>query len=157
MSFELLLERHGYDPEASHDLIARFLELRHDVTLYPDVVPALVRLSERFPLIALSNGNADISRLGIAQYFQGQISARTAGVKKPDPAIFAMACDLLSAKPSEVLHVGDHPVEDVVGAQQAGLKGAWVNRAEATWPQETAPYLVVEDLTQLADLLDQIE
>ena len=157
VSFELLLERHGYDPEASHDLIARVLELRHDVTLYPDVVPALVRLSERFPLIALSNGNADISRLGIAQYFQGQISARTAGVKKPDPAIFAMACDLLSAKPSEVLHVGDHPVEDVVGAQQAGLKGAWVNRAEATWPQETAPHLVVEDLTQLADLLDQIE
>jgi len=48
-------------------------------------------------------------------------------------------------------------VEDVVGAQQAGLKGAWVNRAEATWSQETAPHLVVEDLTQLADLLDQIE
>jgi len=56
VSFELLLERHGYDPEASHDLIARFLDLRHDVTLFPDVVPALARLSERFPLIALSNG-----------------------------------------------------------------------------------------------------
>ena len=157
LSFELLLERHGYDPEASHDLIARFLDLRHDVTLYPDVIPALTRLSDRFPLIALSNGNADVSRLGIGQFFQGQISARMAGVKKPDPAIFAMACELLSTEPSEILHVGDHPVEDVVGAQQAGLKGAWVNRVEAIWPEEHAPHLVVEDLTQLADRLEQIE
>ena len=52
--------------------------------------------------------------------------------------------------------MGDHPVEDVVGAQQAGLKGAWVNRAKATWPEEHAPHLVVEDLTQLADRLEQI-
>jgi len=157
VSFESLLERYGYDPAASHDLIARFLDLRHDVTLYPDVVPALSRLSERFKLVAVSNGNADISRLGIARFFQGQISARVAGVKKPDPVIFGMACELLAAKPSEVLHVGDHPVEDVIGAQQAGLKGAWVNRNGDSWSHETTPHAVVEDLAQLVDLLDQTE
>ena len=157
VSFESLLQRYGYDPEASHDLIARFLDLRHDVTLYPDVVPALSWLSERFTLIAVSNGNADISRLGIARFFQGQISARAAGVKKPDPVIFGKACELLAAKPAEVLHVGDHPVEDVIGAQQAGLRGAWVNRKGETWSHETAPHAVVEDLAQLVDLLDQTE
>ena len=68
-----------------------------------------------------------------------------------------MACELLSTEPSEILHVGDHPVEDVVGAQQAGLKGGWVNRVEAIWPEEHAPHLVVEDLTQLADRLEQID
>ena len=47
-------------------------------------------------------------------------------------------------------------MEDVVGAQQAGLKGAWVNRAESTWSEEYTPDLVVADLTQLADRLATI-
>ncbi len=154
VSFEVLLERYGYDPQASHDLMGRFLDLRHDVTLYPDVVPALSALSERFAVVAVSNGNADISRLGIGDYFQGQISASTVGVKKPDRQIFHMACELLEMDPAQVLHVGDHPLEDVIGAQQAGLCAAWVNRNGDDWEYEETPHAEVSDLAQLVRLLD---
>ena len=53
--------------------------------------------------------------------------------------------------------MGDHPVEDVIGAQQAGLKGAWVNRNGETWSHQITPHAVVEDLAQLVDLLEQTE
>ena len=85
VSFESLLQRYGYDPEASHDLIARFLDLRHDVTLYPDVIPALSWLSERFTLIAVSNGNADISALVLRDFFRARSAPGRRGLKSLTP------------------------------------------------------------------------
>ena len=40
VSFALMLENCGHDPEDSHALMAYFLELRHEVELFPDVQPA---------------------------------------------------------------------------------------------------------------------
>ena len=157
VSFERLLSQYDYDPQASYDLVGRFLELRHDVTLYPDVVPALSALSKRFAVVAVSNGNADVSRLGIGSYFRGQISASAAGVKKPDRRIFHMACELLKTDPAHVLHVGDHPLEDVIGAQQAGLRAAWVNRNDDDWTHDEKPHAEVHDLAQLVEMLDCVD
>jgi putative hydrolase of the HAD superfamily len=157
VSFERLLNQYDYDPQASYDLVDRFLELRHDVTLYPDVVPALSALSKRFAVVAVSNGNADVSRLGIGSYFRGQISASTAGVKKPDRRIFHMACELLKTDPAHILHVGDHPLEDVIGAQQAGLRAAWVNRNGDDWTHDEKPHAEVHDLAQLVEMLDCVD
>jgi len=153
VSFERLLVRYGYDATASHALVERFLDLRHDVTLFPDVLPALEALSRKFRLIALSNGNADVVRLGIGRYFSGQVSARSAGVKKPDQRIFDQACALVELRPDEILHVGDHPLEDVMGAQQAGLQAVWVNRNGNEWPHGTSAHAEVSDLAQLVTLL----
>lgn len=155
VSFERLLVEYGYDAAASHELVDRFLELRHDVTLFPDVLPALERLSNRFRLIAVSNGNADVIRLGIGRYFSGQVSARSAGVKKPDKKIFEQACALVDLKPEQILHVGDHPLEDVMGAQAAGLRAVWVNRRGSEWPHGESAHAEVSDLAQLVTLLEQ--
>ena len=38
------------------------------------------------------------------------------------------ACGALGAAPHETLYVGDDLLLDVQGAQQAGLRGAWMNR-----------------------------
>ena len=157
VSFESLLLRYGYDAKDSHELVERFLELRHEVSLFPDVLPALEQLSRRFTLIAVSNGNADISRLGIGPFFSGQISARKAGVKKPDPRIFQAACSLIDARPEEVLHVGDHPVEDVIGARQAGLHAAWVNRTDGKWTHDHPGHVEVTDLDQLVKLCETLD
>ncbi|MDP6947641.1 MAG: HAD-IA family hydrolase [Arenicellales bacterium] len=153
MSFEVLLSEHGYDTQASHDLIERFLDLRHQVELYPDVVPALERINTRFEVVALSNGNADVARLGIGCFFKAQISASEAGVKKPAREIFHLACATLETEPDAVLHVGDHPLEDVIGAQQAGLTAVWMNRSGDAWSHEQQPHLQVSDLAELAVLL----
>ena len=152
-SFAMILEECDYDPTGSHDLMDRFLALRHDVELYPDVLPALEALQDRYPILALSNGNADINRLAIRKYFSGQVSAADAGVKKPNAKIFSLACQALGLEARSVLHVGDHPVEDVIGALDAGLTAVWVNRSSGVWEQQQKPSAAVTSMLGLVELL----
>ena len=91
VTFRWMLTGCDYNPDDSHALLEQFLQLRHEVEFFADVVPALRRLSERYPLLTMTNGNADVERLGITHFFTGHISARSAGGLKPDPRIFELA------------------------------------------------------------------
>ena len=42
---------------------------------------------------------------------------------------------------------------DALGALNAGMQAAWLNRTEAIWPHDPQPHLIVSDLTELCDLL----
>jgi len=53
--------------------------------------------------------------------------------------------------------VGDHPLEDVIGAQQAGLRAAWVNRNDDDWTHDEKPHAEVHDLAQLVEMLDCVD
>lgn len=133
-----------------------FIVGRNQVDLYPDVTPALQRLAARFPVAALTNGNADLARIGLHQHFVFQLGAREHGTAKPDAGIFHACCERLGVAPGEVLHIGDDPQMDVLGARRAGLRTAWVNRNDATWAHPfDPPDLVVRDLGELADWLDR--
>src|SRR5690606_20593838 len=118
------------------------------------------RISALLPVAALSNGNADLARIGLDHLFSAQLSACSFGSAKPDPAIFLAACELLAVPPAEVLHVGDHPEADVAGAARAGLRSCWINRADATgrrarWQHaEVEPDLHFDSLAALADWLE---
>ena len=118
------------------------------------MLPALARLAARYPLVSVSNGNADLERIGLKHFFQCSISARECGVAKPAAPIFHAACERLGLPPQAVLHVGDDPELDVAGAGAAGLRSAWINRSGARWEHAHEPDLHVSDLTELADLLE---
>jgi putative hydrolase of the HAD superfamily len=107
-----------------------FFAERQRVDFYPDVLDALRRLSKAYPLLALSNGNADLARVGLAPWFRGSLSAREFGIGRPDARIFVEACRRLDCAPGEVLHVGDDLELDVRGARDAGLQVVWVCRGE---------------------------
>ena len=124
------LQRHGDDPALAEAAFDAFFETRHQVTLYDDVLPALERLAGRYRLIAVSNGNAEIARVGLGRFFAGSVSARSHGVAKPDASIFIAACAAASARPHEVLHLGDDPALDVDGALAAGLHAGWISRPD---------------------------
>jgi len=155
LCYEGMLQQSGYHAHHSHALMEQFFELRHELEFFPEVESGLERLSARFRLFAVSNGNADLERLPISRYFEGQISARTAGVGKPDTRIFAMACEAMALAPAEVLHIGDHPHDDIRGALNAGLKAAWLNRRAESWDESFEPHIVCEDLCQFANILEQ--
>ena len=124
------LRLHGDDPALAEPAFEAFFEARHAVTLYEDVRPALARLAARYRLIAVSNGNADVKRVGLGDYFSGSVSARVHGIAKPAASIFHAACTAAQAAPHCVLHLGDDPALDIDGALAAGLQAGWVCRPD---------------------------
>ena len=127
-----------------------YFAARNQVDCYADTLPALAALSARWPLVSLSNGNADLERIGLHTHFRHCVSAREVGIAKPDAAIFLHACERLGLAPEQVLHVGDDPWLDVIGARAAGLRSAWLNRDGVAWPAgEAAADVEVRDLGEL--------
>jgi putative hydrolase of the HAD superfamily len=116
-----------------------FYAERNRVKLYDEVEDSLQRLSKRYRLFALSNGNADLKRCGISHWFEGHVTAISAGAAKPDVRIFNRLIEEARVEPAQVLHIGDDPHLDVVGAAQAGMQAAWLNRNAKSWPAHLPP------------------
>ena len=116
---------------------------------------ALQRLAGRFPIASLSNGNADLHRIGLGEYFVATVTARTVGVGKPHPRIFERAVACLGLPAAQVAHVGDDPLLDVQGAQRAGLVAVWLNRSGAAWPLQRPPDIEIAELGALEPALER--
>ena len=149
------LRRHGEDTALAEPAFEVFFDHRMQVELYADALPALAFLASRYPVIAVSNGNADVGRIGIGAHFSGDVSAHRLGVAKPDPRIFHAAAKAAGVQPDEVLHVGDDPALDVLGGLGAGMQTVWVNREGHPWRYAEQPHASVQDLHQLCVLLGQ--
>ena len=140
----------GYGEEGVDAAFEVFFAARNQVQLYADVEPALQRLQRRYRLFALSNGNADLQRCGIDQYFDGHVSAQSAGVAKPDARIFAALAAAAGVGLHEVLHIGDDPLADVAGAVRSGMHAVWVRRESREWPTHLdAPTRIIASLQEL--------
>jgi putative hydrolase of the HAD superfamily len=63
-----------------------------------------------------------LERLGVKRFFEVVVSSADVGLRKPSPEVFAAAVKRMGVQPSECAYVGDRPREDVVGAQQAGMR-----------------------------------
>jgi putative hydrolase of the HAD superfamily len=129
----LAFDRAGGDPQLVEQAYEIFETARQAVEPFPDVRPALERLAARFPLAAVTNGSANLARIGLAGFFRVCITAAQHGAAKPDPGIFQAACQQLGTAPERVLHIGDDPALDVLAARNAGLQSAWINRAGVPW------------------------
>lgn len=127
---------------------------RNQVTPYAEVLPALVRLRERYRLATLSNGNADLAHIGLAHHFEFRLHAAALGCAKPEARAYETLAGLLTLRPAEILFVGDEPHADVVGPKAVGMQTVWVNRGRLEWPDALpAPDATVTDLTELEALL----
>ncbi len=144
----------GYSDDYVDDAMEIFQAQRNDVEMFPEVRPALEQLGERYAVIAVTNGNASLERIGIRNLFDGVVSAASAGAAKPAQRIFDAAVEAGGAEPHETLHVGDHPECDVAGANNAGLRTAWVNRNGAEWPDHLQrPDVIIRDIGELLKYL----
>ena len=153
-AIRLALYRSGEDATLADDAFNVFFNARNQVDLFDDAIPALKFWSERYPVVALSNGNADIHRIGIGQYFRSSINAQQFGVGKPDARIFYAASGAAGFEPAQVLHVGDDVTLDVLGALNCGMQTAWVNRGDHVWPHAETPHETVSSLTELCNLMN---
>ena len=152
---EKVADDHGYDSDTARSAYDVFYEARCQVEPYADVPDVLTAWRRDFALAAVTNGNADLQRTTLADLLPKALLAGKLGFAKPDIRIFHAACDALSSRPEETLHIGDHPEEDIEGARAAGLACVWMNREGLTWPLSSPQPPTVENLEQVDELLDQ--
>jgi 2-haloacid dehalogenase len=124
---EILAERGiGLDGGARAELVQAW----HRLPAWPDVLAGLEELRRDYILAATSNGGfALLTNLVKAAGlpFDCIISAELTGHYKPDPEVYQAVAALLDARPSDVLMVACHNW-DLVGAREAGLRTAFVER-----------------------------
>ncbi|MBM3363702.1 MAG: HAD-IA family hydrolase [Betaproteobacteria bacterium] len=147
------LQTAGEDTQLAEPAYSIFFEARQRVDLFEDAAPALEFLAQRYPVVALSNGNADVGRIGLAPFFRAAISAEVFGVGKPERAIFEAGAAAAGVALDEVLHIGDDASLDVLGALACGMQTVWVNREDHLWPHPEQPHETVSNLHELTELL----
>lgn len=141
----------GYDASIAEQAFEIFISARNQLDLFADVRPGLQRLRARYALATLSNGNADLARIGLADHFTVSLNARGLGAAKPDRRCFERLFEDLNLAPQEVIYVGDDPLLDVQAARAAGLLTAWMNRTGQAWPAAVPPADInVGDCIELA-------
>ena len=132
-----------------------FLGERHKVTFYDDVVIVLEELSSKYKLGVLTNGNADVNKLGIGHLFDFSISSIEVKNNKPDQAHFVKARELSQVNFKNTLHVGDHPVNDILGARKLGINTMWFNLNHLNWDIDESPPIQFNQWSQFINLVQK--
>lgn len=133
-----------------------FWQARNTIDLYPETIPVLTQLAAAYPLIAISNGNADIHVLGLGHFFCGHYSADASGAPKPDPTMFNAALRQQGISAEQAVHIGDNPQDDINAAQQVGYKTIWY-RDNTTYAIDSCqPSAVVNRLSDLPHTIESL-
>jgi HAD superfamily hydrolase (TIGR01509 family) len=126
-----------------------FLVARNDIQLFTGALEAIRALAIDYQLGALSNGNADIRRLGLDEHFDFAFSAEGVGAPKPEPALFEAALAHTGTAPHEMLYVGDDPSLDIDAAKRLGLHTIWLKTPAKPAIDQTKPDETIEHIRDL--------
>lgn len=155
------LRQSGYADNAAQRLTRAafevFIRARNQVDFFQHAQQMLQQLSTHYRLVALSNGNADINRVGLGDLFEFSLNADQVGKAKPHPLMFEQMLARTGVAPNQVIHVGDHPEHDILGAQSCGLHTLWVNLARSPWPGALPPDLEAHCLSELVPKISQFQ
>lgn len=155
-ALDFALAAHGVDdPPLRASLLDAYLSLEP----YPEVPGTLARLREMGVRSAiLSNGSPAmleraVKSAALGDLLDAVLSVDEVRVYKPDPKVYALACERLGVGPEAVAFQSSN-AWDAAGAAAFGFRVHWVNRAGL--PREYAafgPVLPLADLSTLPALL----
>ena len=124
-----LAEEAGLSAASTEQMVAgafaEFLVQRCAVGPFADALEVLPRLAERYKLIAITNGNADVFATELGPLFEFSLSPvdqpDDAPTAKPEAGIFRQALTRLGLEAEQVLHIGDSVEHDIAGAAAVGM------------------------------------
>ncbi|MER7330936.1 MULTISPECIES: HAD family hydrolase [unclassified Micromonospora] len=151
------LARAGLDDHLD-DLAALFFARRFALTRpYPDVLPVLAALRQRWTLGFATNGNSRAERCGLTGQFAFELYAHENGLpKKPAPGFYAAVVEAAGVPAEQIVHVGDSPAHDVEGPRRAGLRAVWLNRLGLSRPAGLLPDAEVSALWELPEVVERL-
>lgn len=132
-----------------------FWQHRNAVQLFDDAFDLLPPLKKSYTIGAITNGNADVHYIGVGHLFDFVVTAAEAGAAKPSPTIFSRALEHAGVDAGDAVHVGDDPVNDVRGANKAGMRSVWFNPERAPWPSGPRPDAEIAKLPELHGVLEK--
>jgi len=122
------------------------------------VKPLLAILGDQYPIVMVSNfyGNlkAVLADFGILSYFKAVVESAVVGVRKPDPAIYALGVEAMGLPAAEILVVGDSYSKDMAPAKAVGCQTLWLKGQ--TWGEDKLQDTSVADkqFSTIFDLKD---
>ena len=130
-----------------------FVSQRSDFSVPTAVHQLLAKLKQRWPLVAISNGNVDTNKIGLSGYFDEILMAGNGLKQKPEIDMFKVASQKLSVPIDKFLHVGDCGQNDIYGAVKAGCQTAWVSSYDVGKPITVLANIELSDVVELQRLI----
>lgn len=145
------------DADQKSALMAQY----NDLEKFADVEPGLKRLREAgHGMVVFSNGSPRMleelmDRARLRPFFPGGfVSVDEVRTYKPSPEVYRHLAEKLGRSIEEVRLISSNPF-DVVGAEAAGMRTAWVDRSGGVFDTlGPRPEVIVGDLAELADILE---
>ncbi|MCK4513199.1 HAD-IA family hydrolase [bacterium] len=134
----------------------------YTLVLYPHVKKTLLALAKRgFKLAVLSDAPryqawSRLCYLGLEHFFDHVITFEDTNVRKPDPAPFMKACEVLNVGPDEVIMIGDWPERDMVGGKGVGIKTVYAKYGDTSGAATSGADYEVDDISQLIAIVDEL-
>lgn len=121
--------------------------------------PVLEKLAAHYPLVLVSNFYGNIHTIledfGLSTYFSDIVESSIVGLRKPDPAIYALGVERMGLPAQNILVIGDSFSKDVVPAKAVGCQAVWL-QGEGWGGEEidsALPDYTISDLTEILMLL----
>jgi putative hydrolase of the HAD superfamily len=120
--------------------------------------PILEALSERYPLVLVSNFYGNIASVlkdfRLDAFFSDIIESAVVGIRKPDPQIFRLGVERLQLPADEVAVIGDSYEKDILPSHSIGCKTVWLKNTG--WKEytgdETGADVIISDFRELKSL-----
>jgi len=137
--------------------MAHFAQWRSRIDVPQETHDTLAKLAEKWPLVAITNGNAQPELFGLGDYFEFVLRAGPHGRSKPFNDMYHLAAEKLSLPLGEILHVGDDLTTDVAGAIRCGMQACWIKPEKAdlmqTADSRLLPHIEISRLASLTTLI----
>ncbi len=137
--------------------MAHFAKWRSRIDVPQETHDTLAALAEKWPLVAITNGNAQPELFGMGDYFEFVLRAGPDGRSKPFNDMYHLAAKRLNVPLGEILHVGDDLTTDVAGAIRCGMQACWIKPENADLMQafdsRLLPHVEISRLASLTTLI----
>ncbi|ELQ6263970.1 5-amino-6-(5-phospho-D-ribitylamino)uracil phosphatase YigB [Cronobacter malonaticus] len=143
--------------EGANEAMLNFACWRSRIEVPEENLEALQQLAKKWPLVAITNGNAEPEQFGLGGLFQFVLRAGPHGRAKPYSDMYHLAAQKLGVAPEAILHVGDDLTTDVAGAIRSGVQACWINLLDGDLMQiddsRLLPHLEISRLASLTSLI----
>ena len=158
IELEFLAEKGLFPPALVDDRAKMIADIcyRQAKETVASTIPVLESLSEKYPMVLVSNfyGNIEtvLEDFGIRKYFKAIIESAVMGVRKPDPRIFEHGVKALGVLPGETLVIGDSYRKDILPAESIGCQVLWLKGKG--WTEEEDAQLHPNIISSLGEVLN---